>query len=62
MAGRALEIHICTDNLNIAKEAGSVLKGSSQAVFMRFRKGLKSWLQRGKKVLVQWVSSHMGIM
>ena len=29
MAGLASEIHICTDNLNIAKEAGSVLNGSS---------------------------------
>lgn len=62
MAERASEIQICTDNLNIAKEAGSVRNSSSQAAFIRFREGVKSWLQRGKKVSVQWVPSRMGII
>ena len=62
IAGLASEIHVCTDNLNIAKEAGSVPNGSSQAAFIRFREGVKSWLQKGKKVSVQWVPSHMGII
>ncbi len=34
MAGLASEIYICTDNLNNAKEAGSVPNGSSQAAFI----------------------------
>ncbi len=62
MAGLASEIHVCTDNLNIAKKAGSVPNGSSQASFIRFREGVKSWLQKGKKVAVQWVSSQMRII
>lgn len=62
MAELASEIYICTDNLNIAKEAGSVRNGSSQAAFIRVREGVKSWLQRGKNVSVQWVPSHMGII
>ena len=37
MAEQASEVYICTDNLNIAKEAGSVRNGSSQAAFVRFR-------------------------
>ena len=62
MAGLVLEIHICTDNLNIGKEAGSVPNGSSQAAFIRFREGVKGWLQKGKRISVQWVRSHMGII
>lgn len=62
MAELASEIYICTDNLNIAKEAGSVRNGSSQVAFIRFREGVKSWLQRGKNVPVQRVPSHMGII
>ena len=62
MAGLVSEIHICTDNLNIAKEAVSVPNGSSQAVFISFREGVKSRLQKGKKMSVQWVPSHMGII
>ena len=62
MARLASAVHICTDNLNIAKEAGSVPNGSSQAALIRFREGVKSWRQKGKQVSVQWVSSHMGII
>lgn len=62
MAGLASEIHVCTDNLNLAREAGSVPNGSSQAAFIRFREGAKSWLQKGKKISVQWVPSHTGII
>ena len=40
----------------------SVPNGSSQAAFIKFREGLKSRLQKGKKVSVQWVPSHMGII
>ncbi len=35
---------------------------SSQAAFIRFREGVKSWLQKGKNVSVQWVPSHMRII
>ena len=52
---RVLGIHICTDNLHIAKEAGSVPNGSSQAAFMRFREGVKSWLQKRKKMSCQGI-------
>lgn len=62
MVGLASEIYICTNNLNIAKQAGFVPNGSSQAAFIRFKKGIKSWLQKEKKVPVQWVSSLMGII
>ncbi len=44
MAGLASEIYIYTDNLNIAKEVGSVPNCSSQVIFIRFREEVKSWL------------------
>ena len=62
IAGLTSAVYICTDNLNIVKEAGSVPNGFSQAAFIRFREGLKSWHQKEKKVSVQWVPSHMGII
>ncbi len=49
MAGLASGIHICIDNLNIAKEAGSVPNSSSQAAFIKFREGVKSWLKKRKR-------------
>lgn len=58
IAGLASEIHICTDNLNIAKEAGSMPKGSSQAAFIKFKERVKSWLQKGKKVNMQQQHPH----
>ena len=62
MAGLASEIHVCTDNLNIAKEARCVPNGSSQAAFIRFREEVKSGPQKEKKVSVQWVPSHRRII
>lgn len=49
IAKLASEIHICIDNLNIRKEAGSVPNGSSQIAFIKFREGVKSWRQKRKK-------------
>lgn len=61
MVGLVSKIHICTDNLNIVKVAWTVSNGFCQVAFIRFRKGVKSWLQTRKKMSVQWVPSHMGI-
>lgn len=60
--GSASEIHICKDNLNIAKEAGSVPNNTSQAAFIRFREWIRSQLQKGQKLSFQWVPSHIGII
>ena len=49
MAGLVSEVHVCKDNLIIAKEVGSVPNSSRQAAFIKFREGVKSWLQKGKK-------------
>ncbi len=62
IAELALQIHDCTNNLNIAKKAGYLPNVSSQAAFIRFREGARSWLQKGKKVSVQLVPSHIGII
>ncbi len=51
--GLASELYVCTNNLHIAKEAGLVSKSSSQGAFIRFREGVKCWLQKGKKESVQ---------
>ena len=55
-------IHICLDNLSVAREAGSVPNGSSQSTFERFRKCAKWWLKSGKRLTVQWIPGHAGIL
>ncbi len=42
MAQHASAIHICLDNLSIAKNAGRSPDGSSQATFIKFRKLAKT--------------------
>ena len=54
-------IHICTDNLNVAQQAGTVPNGSSQDGFRKFKQIAENWLSIGRKISVQWVPAHMGI-
>ena len=61
MARVASGIHICLDNLSVARDAGNTTKGSSQAAFKKFRDAAKGWLQSGKRMTVQWIPSHTGI-
>lgn len=55
-------IHVCLDNPSVAQNAGSVTQGSSQSVFKRFRDNAKWWLRSGKRLTVQWIPSHSGII
>lgn len=55
-------IHICLDNLSVARNAGQTTKGSSQAAFKKFRDVAKIWLQSGKRLTVQWIPAHTGIL
>lgn len=61
MAGAISSIHICTDSLSIAKQAGTIPNGSRQDGFRKFKQLTENWLSKGKKVSVQWVPAHMGI-
>ena len=54
-------IHICTDNLNVAQQAGTIPNGSSQDGFRKFKQIADNWLSIEKKISVQWVPAHMGI-
>lgn len=54
-------IHICTDNLNVAQQVRTVPNGSSQDGFRKFKQIAENWLSIGRKILVQWVPAHMGI-
>ncbi len=54
-------IHICLDDLSVAREAGNSTKGSSQATFRKFKDAANSWLQSGEKMTVQWIPSPTGI-
>ena len=54
-------IHICIENLGVARNAGRIPKGSSQQAFKQFRDLAKNWSQTGKKLTVQWIPSHAGI-
>lgn len=62
MARLVLGIHICLDNLSVARNAGQTTKGSSQAAFKKFRDIAKIWLQSGKRLTVQWIPAHTGIL
>lgn len=55
-------IHICLDNLSVARNAGQTTKGSSQGAFKNFRDVAKIWLQSGKRLTVQWIPAHTGIL
>lgn len=48
MAGLVSAIHIWTNNLSTTREAGSVLNGSRQSAFMRFRVGAEVGSKREK--------------
>ncbi len=61
MARLAPGIHIFLDNLRVARNAGKTTKGSSQAVFKKFRDSAQGWLCTGKRLTIQWIPSHMGI-
>ena len=61
MARVAPGIHICLDNLGVARNAGGIPRTSSQEAFAQFRDLAKSWLQSGKELTVQWVPGHAGI-
>ncbi len=61
MAGAAPGIHICLDNLGVARNAGGIPKSSSQKAFRRFRDLDEGWLQTGKELTVQWIPDHVGI-
>ncbi len=58
MARLAPGIHICLDNLSVARNAG---KGSSQAAFKKFRDAAKGWLYTGKRLTVQWIPAQTRI-
>lgn len=49
MARVSLGLHICLDNLSVARNAGLLPKGSSPETFRQFREAAKSWLQGGKR-------------
>ena len=61
MARRVPGIHICLDNLGVARNAGKIPKGSSQKAFRQFRDLAKGWLQTGKELTVQWIPGHAEI-
>ena len=61
MARVAPGIHICLDNLGVARNAGGIPKSSSQNVFRQFRDLAEGWLQTGKELTVQWIPGHTGI-
>lgn len=51
-------IHICLDNLGVAR---GIPKSSSQKASRQFRDLAKGWLQTGKELTVQWIPGHAGI-
>ena len=61
MARVAPGIHICLDNLGVARNAGGIPKSSNQKVFRQFRDLAEGWLQTGKELTVQWIPGHTGI-
>ena len=62
MARHAPAICICLDNLSVAKNAGKIPNGSSQATFIKFRELAKLWLaKKGKMLTVQWILENKGI-
>lgn len=61
MAWVAPGLHICLDNLEVARNAGGIPRTSSQEASIQFRDLAKSWLQSGKELIVQWISGHAGI-
>ena len=54
-------IHICLDNLGVARKSSLIPEGSCQDNFKQFRNLAKEWLQTGKEMTVQWIPSHAGI-
>lgn len=54
-------IHICLDNLGVARKSSLIPEGSSQETFRQFRSLAKGWLQAGKTMTIQWIPSRAGI-
>lgn len=61
MAQVAPWIHLCLDNLSVARAAGKITKGSSQKLFKQFRDTAKMWMDGGGKMTVNWIPSHSSI-
>ncbi len=61
IAREAPGIHICLDNLGVARNAGRIPKSCSQKAFRQFRDLAEGWLQTGKELTAQWVPGHAGI-
>ena len=61
MIRAVLSIHICTDHLNVAQQAGTIPNGSSQDGFRSVKQIADNWLSIGRKISVQWIPAHMGI-
>ena len=61
MAKVAPGIHICLDNLVVARNSSGIPKSSSQKAFRQFRDLAKGRLQTGKELTVQWIPGHAGI-
>ena len=61
MARVAPGIHIYSDNLGVARNAGEISRSSSPKAFRQFRDLAKDWLQTGKELTVQWVPGYAGI-
>ena len=61
MARVAPGIHVCLDNLGVARNVGGIPKSSNQKAFRQFRDLAKGWLQTGKELTVQWIPGHAGI-
>ena len=55
-------IHVCLENLSVARNTGQTTKGSSQVAFKKFRDVAKIWLQTRKKLTVQWIPAHTEIL
>ena len=58
MARVANGIHICLDNLGVARKSSLIPEGSSQETFKQFRSLAKGWLQAGETMTVQWIPNH----
>ena len=54
MARVAYRIHICLDNLGVARKSSLIPEGSSQETFKQFRNLVKEWLQTWGEMTVQW--------
>lgn len=61
MIRSVLSKNICTDNLNVAQQAGTIPNGSGQDGHRRFNQIAENWLSTGGKSSVQWIPAHLSI-